>query len=363
MSSAPADRGPARALAFCLLLTVACGDSQPSAGGAGTTSRRDSAGITIVSNSHAAWERSPVWQVADAPLAVINAAGGEDGQPLAQVRSATVLPDGRILVAEGGANQVFAFDASGQYLGSFDRGEVTLQRFGSLLGVWPFGGDSILVAEASGVTHVFTADGAFVRQLRPDPVFGPGAELVAARIRGVFADGRLLVSPWVIVPPEHEGPYRDTMYLNILDREGHVLRRLGRLLGREWYQVNDDLRRVKFVIPMPYPRETFVIAAGNHLYAVDNRRYEIQVRSTTGALQMLIRLDHRERAVSSEDIERYRERQWARAATVSDRMRRRVESALSDVLADLEGPDAFPPIRDVHATADGSVWVREYRPV
>jgi len=272
-----------------------------------------------------------------------------------------IAADGRVVVADRGTQEVRVFDADGHYLTSVGGQGRGPGEFRDLRNVFRLGDDSLLATEAGGRAHVFHVDGHFGRQIRTDLAPGDGAARRYPVMLGAFDTGELVVTPYLHLPPppEFEGAFRDTMYVSVFDPEGHLLRQLGRFLGRARYWQKVD-------ISLPYPAETFVRVAGNHLYVVDNARYEIQVRSPLGDLEMLIRKAHRPEPVRAEDMRRYRDQQRARmraaadAAASSESARERVLVVLEEVLDKVESPGAFPAIRDILVDTEGCVWVREY---
>ena len=98
-------------LAF--VLCAACTD-QPEA--APNTVERDSAGIAIVEN---AWVESSDGWALDQERVVIGREGGPE--ELYQVSGATRLDDRRIVVVDGGTQEVRIYDANGRRVGSFGR--------------------------------------------------------------------------------------------------------------------------------------------------------------------------------------------------------------------------------------------------
>src|SRR5688500_11012726 len=83
--------------------------------GTSNVTRRDSAGIAIVESSRAMWDGSEVWTVDTAATVSIGAVAGEAPYLLNRVAGATRLPDGRVVVADGGSSQLRFFDSTGAF--------------------------------------------------------------------------------------------------------------------------------------------------------------------------------------------------------------------------------------------------------
>ncbi len=132
-----------RTLTFLLpLIPVAC---QPDAthGSLPTPILHDSAGIRIVGNPRPP-EGSRLWQVGPEWTVSIGDREGDDPYLLHQVMDAMRLPDGRIVVANGGDGELRVFDGSGTHVATWGgRGEGPDEfEYLSLVEPWP--GDSII---------------------------------------------------------------------------------------------------------------------------------------------------------------------------------------------------------------------------
>jgi len=94
--------------------------------GCGTADRdpafieRDSAGVTIAESTAPAWLKGEGWQVADEPLLELGGKEHQSGHLFDRVLGARRLPDGRIVVVDGGSATLRWFSAEGRFL--FQRG-------------------------------------------------------------------------------------------------------------------------------------------------------------------------------------------------------------------------------------------------
>ena len=131
------------------------------------TVSRDSAGIRIIENAKPP-EGSRMWQVGPEPSVSIGEREGGDPYMLHQARDATKLDDGRILVANGGDDELRVFDAcvwggrdlAGE-LGRPGRGEGP-GEFGDLSHVESWARDSIVAWSGPGSSIlVFDSEGNF----------------------------------------------------------------------------------------------------------------------------------------------------------------------------------------------------------
>lgn len=141
------------------LATLACQPDDPALGDPGIAIR-DSAGIRIIENPLPPEDSRLDWKIGPEPTLSIGRAEGEEPYLLHFVRNAMRLGDGRILVPNGGSNELRFFDAMGNHLattGGRGEGPGELER---LLRIDPWPGDSILARNAPNMgIAVFDGDG------------------------------------------------------------------------------------------------------------------------------------------------------------------------------------------------------------
>ena len=101
--------------AIILALAAAC-DSEGDTAQTLRSEVRDSAGVTIVENARPAPGSRLVWQIGETPAVSIGTEEGDPGEMLFDVRDATRLADGRIVVANAGTSELRVFAANGTYL-------------------------------------------------------------------------------------------------------------------------------------------------------------------------------------------------------------------------------------------------------
>ena len=82
---------------------------------------RDRAGVTIVENARPAPGSRLGWRIGETPAVSIGEEEGDPGEMLFDVRDATRLADGRIVVANAGTSDVRVFAADGTYLETWGR--------------------------------------------------------------------------------------------------------------------------------------------------------------------------------------------------------------------------------------------------
>lgn len=96
---------------------------------------RDSAGIEIVESTAPIWAGGTPWSVGAEPEVSIGVVDGPAEYQLSAVSSAVRLPDGRILVAEGGSGELRYYGADGEHLRSVGREGEGPGEFSSVAGL------------------------------------------------------------------------------------------------------------------------------------------------------------------------------------------------------------------------------------
>ena len=322
------------------LVALACGDpgSDPALSGVAI---RDSAGIRIVENPLPPEDSRLDWQIGPEPTLSIGELEGEKPYLLHFVRNTMRLRDGRIVVANGGSNELRFFDAMGNHLASRGgRGEGP-GELGRLLRIDPWPGDSILARDApnQGIS-VFDSDGNYGRTFTlADHGFVPGFLWTAFYPTG---DGGMIVgSNW-----EQRGVddtrILDEIKVQIRDGKGELRSDLGTHPGTE----SNDTRWATI-----YYRRSVVVPWGDLVIISTNCRYELKAFTRDGTLARIVRRGHELRAPTEEEVMAQIEVS-TRPGTGLEEMRRRRQIT---VVAEYH-----PAYRGAMSDAAGYLWVREY---
>lgn len=324
----------ARILTASLLTvtTLACQPDDQSTDGA-DIEVRDSAGIRIVENPRPAEDSRLDWRIGPEPTVSIGEADGEEPYVLYFVRDAMLLHDGRIVVANGGSEELRFYDALGNHLatrGGYGEGPGEFER---LLRVEPWPGDSILAWRAPQFgLSVFDSEGNYGRTFTiadhgstpglrwsPGPTTPEGGILTAE----VTAD-------------------ETAIRLQIRDGEGEVLHELGRHEGAE---PNESQ------FARAYRRGAVMRPWGDLVVISSNYRYELKAFTTDGTLARIVRRGHELRAPTEADLLAYIEAN-ARPGTGPGELRRRLQT--------VPVAEHFPAFGAVMSDLVGHLWVREY---
>ncbi len=332
------------------LATASCGNQTVSVEIA--SEARDSAGIRIVENARPPDGSKLGWRVDSVPLLSIGALEGQDPYLLHQVRDATQLSDGRIVVANRGSQEVRVFDGAGVHLATWGRRGEGPGEFNSLVAVADWQGDSLIAWYSQRERlSVFDLDGNFGRTMIPgDPADGRDTP------EEVLADGTILVSRF---SPGGtglgDGLARPERLHDIVDAEGGLIASLGASPGSESYISTSGNMATIMTIPFARAARTGVWA-GRFVVAA-NDDYQIRAFGPTGALDLIVRRDHALIAPAPAHLDAYIERQVA-ARPPEERVERR--RALREQLAEVPMPETLPAFDEIMADALGHLWVQEY---
>jgi hypothetical protein len=312
--------------------------------GQATATFRDSAGVAIVENGPP--DRVPTVAVADSDL-ILEIGGATDDvtRQLFRVEGAQVLSDGRMVVANGGSNELRYFDPDGSFLGAVGREGDGPGEFRYIGWATTCGSDSVW---AFDIVHhraeVFDLEGRYVRSFAfqwPDdqPPYGP-----AACWNGVFS---VLAFPTLGRRPP-PGAFRPFQAVFTADRDGRPLGVQDTVPGSDRWGHERGSNHAHFG-----KRSVHTIGPGG-VYVGTGDAPEIRVYAPRNGVRRFIRWQAAQRSVTPQYIDRLREREFANARNPNHRR------FLERWFAETVFPAAFPPYDRLTVDALGNLWVREY---
>jgi hypothetical protein len=320
-------------------LCPAC-EQEPQASG---TVVRDSVGIRIVENRHPSRGEAEGWQVDPEPVLDLGTVEGDEPYQLFGVVDAVRLSDGRVVVVNGGSDELRCFASDGGFLWSAGKEGEGPGEF--LVPVWLQRLDDDTVAAYDFRLRrlsIVDGDGVFVRsyQIPPD---AEGERVTAV---GLFDGGSVLLQS--LGSPPVQGRYRDTLsYYRFGEDEGSVAR-LGRFPGWEkffWSQGN-----TRGLADHPFGLGSFPVAHGDRFVLGINDGYEFAEYALDGALLRVVRREHTNLPVTPGDVDRYREQQLEAA-----------RAFWQGLFPHITFPQTMPAYRRLLVDSEGYFWVEEYR--
>ncbi len=147
---------------------------------------RDSAGVTIVESHEPTWGEGEGWWLSDEPSLTIGMDEGPEEYSLFSVRAVLRLPNGNIVIANGGSDELRYYDSLGSYLYAVGQDGYGPGEFKDMSGMW-LALDTLVIADGGqDRVSLFSAAGDFGRTVMLDQEgrFAPAAA-------GVFSDGSI----------------------------------------------------------------------------------------------------------------------------------------------------------------------------
>lgn len=356
----------AAVLAGAALAAAACGGE--GANGASAFTVRDSAGVRISESAAPAWGDGEAWTVADTPEVSIGVVEGDSAYQLYQVRGATRLSDGTIVVADGGANDLRFYDASGRFLRSAGGEGGAPGEFRTLWGAARIPGDTLVAFDFRGQRlSLFGPDGSFARDIALAGAQEGGFLMFAGALDG----GRIVAlrrgGPGTMGA---EGLSRDTADYLVLDGSARQTADLGRFPGSERFvkigRQDGKITSIQ-VTTVPFGHDAYAavgsVGDSGRIWIGSNDRWEIREFAPDGTLLRILR---RTDVTPSPVTDAMKDR--AVEARLAARRERQPNAAASDLadarrtLEDSPAPETRPVFGPVLADPEGNLWVSEYRP-
>ena len=344
--------GPWRILPLLVVLPAACessGDVTPYGLRAVVD---DSAGITIVENAQPAPDSRLPWHFGEQPSLSIGSVGSGEADQLFRVTDATRLPDGRIVIANTGSNELRVFNTDGSHAGTWGgRGEGPGEFTSyspSAVALWP--GDSVAAANPwASRLSLFDGDGNHGRGVRLDTSLRNVVDLLP--------DGKIFTSGGGGLEPTMTGTtglVRSNAEWGILAADGTLHASLGKFPGSEFWATFGSDGSIQGGRPHPFGRGTLGAVWGDLVAIGVQDSYEIKAFAADGSLVRIVRREGDPESPTRADQDAYWERRYADLPK-EERIER-----LNEV-RDMPLVDAYPAFAGIMADRAGYLWVREYR--
>jgi hypothetical protein len=335
-------------------LIVGCEVAVP----ARTFTERDSAGVRIVESMAGMWSEGEGWRVGAEPTLEIGVVEGSPAYQFSSIMSALRLGDRRILVAERTTGELRFFGPEGAFLAAVGRRGDGPGEFGNIATALPYRGDSILVCD-SRARRITVLDrtgrlGRVQSVQSPDPPGGVRTQGTGSTIvvpvpggsQGTFADGRLVHTATASVALDLGDFYRPEIAFMRLTAEGEPDRELGTFAG-PGLGFGDGA-------PGPFEPGFDRVIDGERIYVVTGDGLQIEVRTSDGSRERLIRAHHRDLTVTQTHREAYLGKMRRAAAPETS------AAELERTIAQIEFPATLPAFAELLVDAGGYLWAQGY---
>lgn len=346
-------RGRALLVLVFIFPLIGCGGDPP---GEITSVSRDSAGILIIESAAPNWDLGEAWVLPDSPSVEIGVVDGAPEYQLDGVTDALRLPDGRILIVDGGSRELRFYDPDGRWIRSVGGqgrgpGEYESPAGAAVVhdSIWVFDGG---LARMS----VVDLDGRHVRSFRPDPTGDPRRPLRMYGLAGAMGDSAVLMIPrrWPADILPEPTIYWDGVEILLYGLGGTLLDSIARPRGME-IEVRPGLSGRMGAGDRTFGRVSAAALGDSLLYHSDAARFEIRGYDRADRLRRIIRADIQPGEVSADRWRDIYERRIA-GGLPADRaaeFRRYFSEASLPTQEPAHGPRMV-------AGEDGHLWVQEY---
>ena len=308
--------------------------------------QRDSAGIRIIEALRPLWGDSSLWSIDPEPRVDLVRSGSGPSHEFFRVRDIRQRPDGSVVVADRGSQEVRLYSSQGEFLGSAGGAGGGPGEFRNLWKVEP-SADRILALDQRGRIAVFAPD------LVPTRTFD-----VADRVFDLhdLHDGTVLVEVRSLTETEPGTEViRGSSTLLRYDLTGAPIDSLAETAGSEQVsRVIDD----GYISGRPlFGREGHLAANGDVILLGSADLMEVRELSVTGDVVRILRIPDYPLSLTDEEVAAEREAQFdvelPPGATLPPPIRRFIE--------ELPAPTARPAYADILVDPAGAVWLELYR--
>jgi hypothetical protein len=290
---------------------------------------------------------SQQWAISSSPDLVIGGSTAGADQALHRVVGAVRLMDGRIVVANGGSQDLRYFDASGRLLATAGRSGGGPGEFSGLGKMFRLPGDSVAAFDGmNGRISIFSPSGSFVisRTIPAPPT-----------VFGRFASGSLAYTVYSdpATGAATSGHIKPMLSVRRIAPEGDAGNVVTQIEGGGEYRVEEAGRVM--TIPAPLSPAQPAAVNGGFLYTVSIDGSRLAVLSEDGARIREIGLGSSPARLTAAEIASYRSATLSVYPTASPRSR-----AHARVLAEAEYPEVAPRYDRLMVDSEGYIWVGRY---
>lgn len=314
---------------------------------------RDSAGVVVVESRRPAWAAGAGWTFEEQPLLEIGVADGAAEYQFVQIEGVLRLPDGRIVVADGGSREIRFFDSAGRFLAAVGRRGDAPGEYQWIDGMGYGPGDSLWVYDyGTRRFTLLTSVGELARTL----TLGPALSNLGAV--GRLADGSFVVREYWSAGGAQGAEIRLGLgrYPAAVARyspDGAELDTIGLFPGREVF-IGTEGGRAVMSAPL-FAHTTSAVVREVEVFIGDQEQFEIGLYCADGTLRRLVRVPDVDLRVRRDDIEQARA---ARLAAAREEERGGLEAHLNA----LDVPETRPAYSRLLVDSEGNLWVAGYAP-
>ncbi len=309
---------------------------------------QDSSGIEVVSTTQIAWTSDVAWSLASQPAVQIGAVDGDSIYQFFRIRGAVRLPNGTIVVADGGSSRIRFFDSRGTFLfatGGSGSGPGEYRYIGS---IQRFRRDSLFVYDLPlRRISILDESGRYGRSVTlQQPGFAP--------IDNVFPlpDGRFGAtvgwSSQDVPPSVGPGLHRITAPILAFSRDGATVDTVHTFPGQE-ISLTMDGDRPSYAQP-PFSHTLAVHPDGNQLLVGLGDSYEVLVLDSAGAVKRILRGPTPDLTLKPSDVALF-------TNAILARMRPEARATAEAGWAKMHLPERKPAFERILVDPERNIWL------
>ena len=283
------------------------------------------------------WGDSSRWSIDPEPLVDLTLSGSGPAHEFHQARSMKQRPDGSLMIANTGSEEVRVFSANGEFLGSFGGSGEGPGEFRSLY-VIENAGDTLLAMDSDGRVTVVAPDLTVVRAFNIAPLT---LDLHYVDGGAILPEPRALVLP----PAGVAGRIRPPVALILFDLEGERIDSIGEMQGPELFISGGS-------VGVFFGKSSHVATMGRRIFNGANDLMQVQERDTSGNLVRILRIPGYPLDLSNAQIAAERDFFLDRSPP---------GSPFRQGFEDAPASDTRPAFDDIMVDPSGAVWLELFR--
>ncbi|MDE0358146.1 MAG: hypothetical protein OXN92_10525 [Gammaproteobacteria bacterium] len=326
---------------LCLLFLPSCqgGDSTPP-----LVVQRDSAGIEIVEAMRPLWGDSSGWSIDRDPLVDLTLTGSGPNHEFFRSGSMKQRPDGSLMIANTGSEEVRVYSATGEFVGSFGgEGDGPGEFRG--LSVIENAGDTLLAVDSNGRVTLVAPDLAVVRTISIAPFT---LDLHYVETGAILPEPRALVLPATGVT----GQIRRPVPLILFDLQGERIDSIGEMLGPELHMHVQE--GFSGFVPIYFGKTSHVATFGQRIFRGSNDAMQVEELDMSGNLVRILRIPGYPLDLSNAQITAERDFVLGRGPPGST-------SPFRQALENAPASDTRPAFTDILIDPSGAIWLQLHR--
>ena len=306
--------------------------------------QRDSAGIEIVEAMRPLWGDSSLWRIDPEPVVDLTLSGSGLDHEFYGVGNVKQRPDGSLVLANRGSEEVRLFSATGEFLGSFGGSGDGPGEFNNLT-VIEIAGDTVLALDSDGSVTVVAPDLTVARIFNVAPFT---LDLYYLDTGAILPEPRSMAG----LEPGLAGVVRRPLPLILFDLEGEQIDSIGEMQGPEIYMHASE--GFYGGVPIYFGKTSHVETSGQRIVLGSNDAMQVEELDVSGNLVRILRISDYPLDLSGAQMAAERDFVLGRGPPGST-------SPFRQALEAAPASETRPAYSDILIDPSGAVWLQLHR--